>query len=772
MAPTSVSLSAPPHAAAVVGYLLLGLAAIIFAVAVVLLLHHRRRARAEARLDEPPEPEETEPEQASRLDSVASLSAGLSHAEDAEAIARVLLHEVVSLLKVDYAAIALISEDGKEATGLYARGSNGDDEWWSSVTIDLENEPSAVASAVFEAAPLTIYDVESSPRVSRRIAERVGAKSAAFVPLVSGERVIAVLVAATTKARRSFSPEEISVLEALAGESALALERTRSAVQLEEALGRERLIHEIGRKVRSEHDTEALLQVAVEEVGQALALMRCFVRLGEPGSATPIRAEWAAPGSKPIDDAAPKLPVPNLAIRERRTIAVGDVESAPELDDPSLGSVQVLMDLGTRAVLAVPIFVFDNTIGALVLHREEATTWSATEAALAEAVAREIGLALHTAQLLEENRIRLERQAALVKAAQVMTSELRVETVLQRLVVEVTKLLDADAADCYLLDVRRGVLRCAAVYGLPSELIEFEFKADRALAGEAMRRGRGTISTEYTDLEGPHPAYEGFAAAMVAPMTWWGEVRGVIGVGTRDENRTFSPEDVEVLEAFASLGSVALRNVASIEQSARQVRIQRGFFRIASVLAQPLSLTETLDAVAQAAGEALGGSFAAVLMPQAKELRLAGAHELPESVEEFLADGLPGTGPLLDSARRGRVVAAPKLVEDDRFGDDWRALAEQAGFASLLAVPVEAPRREGPGLGLVFFTEEQSFSRRRDRARAQPCRSGARRPRALRALRGRAEVARHRAAARPHRHAARERARSRGDPRGDRPAGT
>ena len=152
------------------------------------------------------------------------------------------------------------------------------------------------------------------------------------------------------------------------------------------------------------------------------------------------------------------------------------------------------------------------------------------------------------------------------------------------------------------------MLRCAAVYGLPAELIEFEFPADSALAGEAMRRGRGTVSEEYDDVEAPHPAYEGFAAAMVAPMTWWGEVRGVIGVGTRDSTRTFSPEEVEVLEAFASLGSVALRNVASIEQSARQVRIQRGFFRIASVLAQPLSLTETLDAVAQAACEALGGS--------------------------------------------------------------------------------------------------------------------------------------------------------------------
>jgi PAS domain S-box-containing protein len=706
----SVSPTAYPLAATVVGYVLLGLAAAILVLAIALLLLFRRRRLAP---DSPPNEAESAPvsdSESDRIGSVTSLSSGLSHAEDPDSIARVLLDEVVALLEVEFAAVALISEDGKEASGLSARGDGVELDWWTEVRLDLVNEPSAIASVAFEATPLTIYDVESSPRVNRRLAERVGAKSAAFIPLVSGEGVIAVLIAATTRKRRTFPADEIAVVEALAAETALALERTRSALELAEALARERLIAAIGNKVRSEHDIEAVLRVAVEETAGVLGLTRCFIRLGEPGGETPIRAEWDAPGIEPIGDAAPKLPVTNLAIRERRTVAVGDVENAPELADPTLGGVEMLLTMGTRAVLATPILVFERTIGAVGMHRSVARAWSAAEISLAEAVGREVGLALHTAQLLEENRKRLDRQAALVQAAQVMTSELRVETVLQRLVVEVTKLLEVDAADCYLYDVRRRVLRCAAVYGLPSELVDFEFQADKALAGEAMRRGRGTTASEYGEAEAPHPAYERFVAAMVAPMTWWGEVRGVIGVGSRDAGRTFSPEDVEVLEAFASLGSVALRNVASIEQSARQVRIQRGFFRIASVLSQPLSLTETLDAVAQAASDALGGSFAAVLMPEPRELNLAGSHELPESLADFLEDGLRDATPLLEAAHRRRVLAAPNVESDDRFGEDWRMLAAEAGFTSLLAVPVEAPRREGTGLGLVFFAEEQAFT--------------------------------------------------------------
>jgi PAS domain S-box-containing protein len=712
VASSSVSSTALPLAAAASGYLLLALAVVIFAAALALFLLSRRRRPGPGSGSDDVEP------LANRLTDhsedpfapVTSLSAGLSHAKDAESIARALVDEVVAVLKTEFGALATIDEEGAKASGLYARWDGHDIDWWKSTQLDLENEPSGVASAAFEAAPLMIYDVESSPRVSRRLAERVGGKSALFVPLISGGRVIAVLVASTTRERRSFSAEEIAVVEALAGEAALALDRSRSAIELAEALARERLIAAIGTKVRSEHDIEAVLRVAVAETANALRLTRCFIRLEEPGGETPIRAEWHTSGIAPIGSAAPKLPVTNLAIRERRTVAVSDIEQAPKLADPTLGGVPTLHEVGTRAVLAVPIVVFETMIGALGLHRAEAGPWSAADVSLAEAVAREVGLALHGAQLLEENRTRLERQAALVQAAQVMTSELRVETVLERLVVEVTTLLDADAADCYLYDARRGLLRCAAVDGLPSELVDFEFPADEGLSGEALKTGRGTISIDYANADVPHPAYEGFVAAMVAPMTWWGEVRGVIGAWTSDPSRSFSPEDVEVLEAFANLGSVALRNVASIEQSARQVRIQRGFFRIASVLAQPLSLAETMDAVAQAACEALGGSFAAVLMPEPRELRLAGGHELPEGLGEVLARGLPEDTPLLTAAERRRVLAAPTIESDDRFGPDWRALTAESGVASLLAVPVESPKRDGPGLGLVFFAEEQTFS--------------------------------------------------------------
>src|SRR5205085_11485399 len=110
------------------------------------------------------------------------------------------------------------------------------------------------------------------------------------------------------------------------------------------------------------------------------------------------------------------------------------------------------------------------------------------ETFLVETVTHEIRSALQIARLLAENERRLEQQAALLHAAQVVTSELELEPVLDRLVEEVTRLLSADAADCYLLDKERGVLRCAAVYGFDPELVGFEFTPELGVAGAALAR--------------------------------------------------------------------------------------------------------------------------------------------------------------------------------------------------------------------------------------------------------------------------------------------
>ena len=393
------------------GHLWLSLAATLAALAPALLLLARWRDRAivVGGIGRTLEAEELVTHRDREIEAVAELSTTLGRARDPVEVARPLVERVASLLGLGFAGVVAVDDDRKRATGVYGERDRAAAPWWDDLEVDLDREPSGIASAVFDAAPVTVFDIASSPLVSRRLAELVGAESGAWIPLIAQERVIGVLVAASTAGKRAFSREELALLQALAAEAALALERLRSAAALSDALAREQAVAEVSRRIRSAHTAEEIVRVAGDELRRVLHLDEARIDV--------------------VDERA--------QIVARREAPLGPGEQF-----------------------------------------------------LADTVEREVDAALQTARLLAENHRQLERQTALLHAARVVTSELDIDSVLQRLVEEVTTLLAADAADCYLLDPERGVLRCAAVHGFDESLVGFEFVPDRGVAGAALRAGR------------------------------------------------------------------------------------------------------------------------------------------------------------------------------------------------------------------------------------------------------------------------------------------
>jgi PAS domain S-box-containing protein len=638
--------------------------------------------------------------------AVAGFTAELTRAEGVEAVARLLVEHGARVLEVQFAALTLVDEG--RARGLLAQLDGTEVGWWRDLDLGLQ-EPSAISSVVFDAAPLAVYDVESSSVVNQEVAAAVGAKSGLWVPLVAGGRVFGVLALVATDARRAFTSEETALAQSLAAEAGLVLERARSGSALADALAREQLVARIAHRVRSEFDLAAVLATAVEETGTSTGVSRCIVRLGPPGGPLPVEAEWTAVGVLPIADRTEPLPPSNLATRTRRTVAVADVETAAELADPALGNVQSLLEVGSRAVLATPIVLFDEVIGAFVLDRAEARPWAPREIALAEAIAHEVGLAIHIARLLAENRSRVERQAALLEAAQVLASELDFDLVIERLVESVVGLLQADAADCWILDEDERLLRCRAVYGLPPEEVGRELLPAPSLRA-AIGAGRPLLGRDVADAEETvSQSYREFGEIMDAPIAAGGRVRGVLGVCSRERGR-FGDEALEVLETFAGLASLALRNAEAFEERALQARVQRGFYRIAAALGESLSLEQTLEAVAQAARDALGGVHAVMLMPEDGGPAAVVAHDLPGGLDRALEPAAIRDEAVFRTAlEAGKLVASVDVASDERFGEGWRRIAKEAGCRGLLAVPVERAQGVG-GLVLVFFEEARRFT--------------------------------------------------------------
>src|SRR5688500_8400767 len=110
------------------------------------LMFLRRRRVAEPAPTPASEPGGPTPGRDAQLTADASLSSALGRARDQDTVARTLLEACLSLLDVDFGAVALISEDGSRAHGLQALAPGKDTSWWREVSVDFEQEPSGMAS--------------------------------------------------------------------------------------------------------------------------------------------------------------------------------------------------------------------------------------------------------------------------------------------------------------------------------------------------------------------------------------------------------------------------------------------------------------------------------------------------------------------------------------------------------------------------------------------------------------------------------------------------
>ncbi|MHB8059669.1 MAG: GAF domain-containing protein [Gaiellaceae bacterium] len=555
--------------------LALGAALVLHLLLDVFVLRERRRVREQAAREH-------------QLAAVAELSGALAQARDRESAARIILDTLNELVGFDLSGLVLIAAEGGEGKGLIGRSGGADVSWYPSISLDLVHGVSGVRHALESGDLFLVENAPESTEVDSELAAVAGLKSMVFLPLKSERGIIGVLTAGSIGEFRSFGDEQLSLMRMLAAEGTLAIQRMNSVSALERGLERERLVAEISRRVRAELDIDRLIDAALAETAKALDVARCFIRLGDPSSAAPLRAEWHLEGIEAIPaSATPYLAASNLALRERKTAAVADVESDPRLADDSLGGREALLGLGSRAVLSAPIILFDSVIGALAVHASAARQWSNDDIAFIEAIARELGIALHTAGLLEENQRQLEEQKALLTATEAMASELELDSVLaQRLaggrselivpsnsaqvmataVRQAIALLEADAALMLELEANELVVRVCEGEGL-EQMPGRRFAVAVSLAGDLVHSREPLVIDDLTRDEGPlgpldPVAGHGFEALIGVPVIGPDEaLSGVLIVYSR-RARSWRLKEIEAFVTLAANSSAALANAS------------------------------------------------------------------------------------------------------------------------------------------------------------------------------------------------------------------
>ena len=170
-----------------------------------------------------------------------------------------------------------------------------------------------------------------------------------------------------------------------------------------------------------------------------------------------------------------------------------------------------------------------------------------------------------------------DRRQAFDRLTASMPGYTSLEDFLSELLDRIRGLLAADTAAVLLLDEARGVLLARAAKGIEEEVrVGVQVPLGRGFAGRVAAEGRPVVlqHVHRGDVVNPILVQRGICALLGVPIQLEGRVIGVMHVGTLVP-RTFTDEDVEVLQLAADSAAGAINNAQLSEQRAVTALMQR-----------------------------------------------------------------------------------------------------------------------------------------------------------------------------------------------------
>jgi len=639
-------------------------------------------------------------EKSRRLETLTRLSQGLSATLSGDQVLQRVVEAAIELLGSTIARLWLLDDDGAQLTLGAAAGPGPGPEGLRAMPIG----EGLVGLVVARRAPVTMADVPNDPRVRNAARLRAeGIVSAAGVPLMIGDRVIGALAVGMREPREP-TPEELSLLQSLGNQAAIAIDNARRFFDEQARRAYLNALLEINTKIGTLAPADALLSSIAEEAARLLAVDNAGFRLLEGDEL--VLAGLAGTAIETMIRS-------RLRIGESMSGRVVEAGHSLvfDLEDPCI--VPEHREAGRRfgytKFLGVPLKVGTRTIGVLTFRARRPFTPRDQE--VAEAFAGQAAIALEHSRLYQEARRQAERMRALADLGRVLSETLDPEAVGQRVTDSLCALLGARSSALYRLG-EGGEMVAVTV----SRESRFEWTRVLApgtgLAGLAGRERRPVAAADV--LLDPRIQYDTGVREAVAlnedralisvPLMVQGRLFGALALADRT-GRVFDAEDTRLAQAFADQAALALENARLYAETTRRQREAEELARVVR------GLTESLDV--DAVGARIAESVLALFSAQSSSLRLLrpdgaliGLAFAGRAKEAFMPGHVlpPGTSTSGRAVERGAAVATRDLENDPTLvvAADMRARVAALGDVAQLAVPLRA---KGQTIGALSVSD-------------------------------------------------------------------
>lgn len=489
-----------------------------------------------------------------------------------------------------------------------------------------------------------------------------------------------------------YTSDDLDYLEALAGQTSLALERVHLVSDLERRVNELDALHWISQAINFSVEVDDLLELIYAQTSRLLDTSNFYLAMYDEAKGTLSYAFFVEDGERfyPDDEWPLGVGLISEIVRSGQPILTDDYTSeCLRRNIPPGGKAD-------RAWMGVPLNAGDRVVGVMrVASSQLGVRYTNEQLKVFSAIADQAAAIIDKARLYNTMQERTRQLTTLNEVGSAISSSLDLQAVLRLTTEKAVEILDAEAGSLFLTDLEtQEQVFQVAVGPTASDLAGLRLPPGTGIVGAAAQTQEPIIVNDAQRddrwYSGPDES-AGFVtrAILAVPLVSKGSSIGVLEVLNKKDGTLFDVQDQRLMMAFASQVAVAIENARLFTQTdqalAARVEELSMLQQIDHTLNATLDYEKVIELTLEWAVRITGAEVGAVATVDEESggLLIVASRGYPPEYDQYREKPWP-----ISEGIVGRVARTGELVVVDDVTVDPDYVVAVSGTRSQLAVPI------------------------------------------------------------------------------------